>query len=282
MINPMTPEWLFQYTSPDGLIGIVSNKCLWASNAFYLNDAHELSGGMNIAGKQLEALCHNSADANERNRIEWLLNDIRHMGTVRSKAAFVCSFSTEKDLLSQWRGYCRGGGFSIGFPVDQLRKTIATQGFSLSECVYCDAEKETVIKETIEQVALPWLRSRGLPVSDDVERFKVSGQLIWELVRAASRLKDSSFLEEHEWRIVSMPERGYDKEKLFFRARNGIIIPYTTIKLPDGIEFWGKVHIVVGPTPHPDESKASVRDLVRRYHGCAIGIDITCTLFREW
>jgi hypothetical protein len=93
MNDHMSPEMLFHYTTPDGLIGIVRDNCLWASSVFYLNDAQELIGGIEIARQQLEALRNNSADNNEGNRIDWLLNDIRNVGTVRSKAAFVCGSS---------------------------------------------------------------------------------------------------------------------------------------------------------------------------------------------
>jgi hypothetical protein len=277
----MAPERLFHYTTPDGLIGIVRDNSLWATSAFYLNDSQELIGGIEIARKQLEAF-KQSADMEQKNRIDWLLNDIRSVGTVRSKAAFVCSLSSEHDLLSQWRAYCCGGGFSIGFPVDQFREAIGAQDFSLNECIYVKTEQDKLIKETIELVALEWIRGAQVPVTEDVNRFKVSGKLIWELIRAASWLKNSSFKEEQEFRIVSLPERRYEVEKQHFRSRNGIIVPYTKIQLPETVDFWGKTRIVVGPTPHRDESKASVYDLVRRYRGQAVAIDITDTPFREW
>ncbi len=278
----MAPEKIFHYTTPDGLIGIVSKNCLWATSVFYLNDSHEMIGGIQIARKQLETLRINSADKDQANRIEWLLNDTRRVGTVQSMTAYVCSLSSKEDQLSQWRAYCRGGGFSIGFPADQLREAVAAQSFSLDECVYSDAAQEKLMRETIDRVAVPWILGTRLPVSEDENRFKVSNKLTWELVRAASRLKHQSFEEESEYRIVSMPERKYDPEKLHFRPRGGIIIPYTTIDLPNTSDFWGRVSIVVGPTPHPNESKISVHDLVRRFRGHTVGIEITHTPFREW
>jgi len=273
---------LYHYTTPDALIGIIKNSCLWATSVFYLNDAHELIHGIEIARRQLERLRASSSAQNEKSRVDWLLGDIRNVGTARSKAAFVCSFSPERDLLSQWRAYCRGGGFSIGFPSDQLAQAVAAQGFSLNECIYNESDQERLIGETIETVVMPWIGSAPLPLNDDGERFKVSGRFTWELVRAASRLKNASFSEEREFRVVSQPERGYEAEKLHFRSRGGLVIPYTTIELPNSSDFWREVRIVVGPTPHPEESKASVYDLVRRYRGHAVGIELTRTPFREW
>lgn len=278
----MAPEeLLFHYTTPDGLIGIVSNNALWATSVFYLNDSQELIGGINIARKHLNDLRANSTDEQDA-RIAWLLHDTRNVGTAQSKAVYVCSLSSEPDRLSQWRAYCRGGGFSIGFPADQLRDAAESQQFTLNECVYSEADQEELIKETLENVAMPWIRNGHVPVSDDDERFTISGKLTWELIRLASRLKNWSFSEERESRIISTPERRYDADNLYFRSRGGMIVPYTTIQLPDTTDFWGKVRITLGPTPHANESKIGVYDLVRRYRGHAVAIDITNTPYREW
>jgi hypothetical protein len=280
MDNP--PERLYHYTTPEGLIGIVKNNCLWATSVFYLNDAQELIGGVQIARKHLEAIRDNSTGKDEKARVEWLLNDVRNVGTAQSMDAFVCSLTSAPDLLSQWRAYCRGGGFSIGFPADQLRDAVAQHKFSLNECVYSVTEQTQLMKDTVDRVAIPWIRNATLPVSEDGDRFKIGNKLTWELVRTASRLKNSSFSEESESRIVSLPERGYDANNLFFRARGGLVVPYTELTLPDSADFWGRVRIVIGPTPHPNESKRSVYDLVRRYRGHAVGISITQTPYREW
>jgi len=272
---------LFHYTSAEGLIGIVRDKCLWATSAFYLNDSQELLGGIELARSQLQEL-RKDANTAERDRIDWLLHDIRLLGTAQSMDAYVCSLSTEPDLLSQWRAYCRGGGFAIGFPVDHLRDHVAKKKFALRECYYLNEHHAELIQKAIEQTAMAWIRSGHGPVTNDEGRFVVSGKLSWELVRAAAQLKSASFSEEHEFRIVSSPERAYDPNQIFFRARGGMIIPYTKIELPDTTDFWGRVKIIIGPTPHREASKASVYQLVRRYHGHAVAIDLTATPYREW
>ncbi len=278
----MAPDKLFHYTTADGLIGIIKDWSLWATNAFYLNDSQEVIGGVEIARRILKELRASSQQKDQADRIDWLLNDTRNVGTVRSKPAYVCCLSSERDQLSQWRAYCRGGGFAIEFPTVYLREALAEQGFSLDECIYSETDQGRLIKETIEKVVLPWVRGARLPIGEDPERFEASGKFTWELLRVAARLKNSSFAEEREFRIVSLPEWQYKPEKLHFRQRAGVIIPYTTIKLPSTNEFRSRVQIMIGPTPHPEESKASVYDLVRRFRGHAIGISITRTPFREW
>jgi len=274
---------LYQYTTPDGLIGILATKTLWATSVFYLNDTRELIGGIEIAQNQLRGARDTASDEVQLERIDWLRQELRNIGKAfDSKPVYVSSLTTEDDQLSQWRAYCRGGGFAIGFPKDQLTEFIQSQHFDLLECVYATEDQQAVIRSVLDLTAMPWIQTARLPVKEDEDRFIVSGKLAWELLRNASRIKNDSFSEEREWRITSQPERPYHPEKLQFRSRNGMVVPYTAVQLPDDIDFWGKVKVVVGPTPYPNESKASVYDLFRRYHDHAIGIEISRTPFREW
>lgn len=273
---------LYQYTTPDALIGIVKTNTLWATSVFYLNDSRELIGGIEIAHDHLRNI-GDSAAAQQSDRVEWLLHDIRDFGKAfRTKPVYVASLTTRNDQLSQWRAYCRGGGFAIGFPADQLRECVRSQHCDLHDCIYDKDEQRRLMTSVVESIARPWIETSRLPVEEDNDRFKIRGQLAWELLRTASRIKDDSFAEEGESRIISQPERPYDADALQFRSRNGLVVPYISVTLPDDIEFWGKVNVVVGPTPHPAESQASVYDLIRRYRGHAIGIEISRTPYREW
>ncbi|MCC6489308.1 MAG: DUF2971 domain-containing protein [Candidatus Hydrogenedentes bacterium] len=284
MVDIMSLETLlYHYTTPDGLIGIVESNTLWATNALYLNDSRELAEGMGMGREHLRAMLRAVEDPARIERIEWLLNQVHDFGEAgRTKPVFVCSLTTQHDQLSQWRAYCMGGGFAIGFPLDQLRACTESQRFDLHECNYVRAEQEALVSEIVDAVVRPWVYTSQLPVMDDDRRFKVSMTFALELLRIAPRLKDDSFLEEREWRIISQPDRPYEAENRLFRSRNGLVIPYTTVSLPDSTDFWGKVHIVVGPSPHPSESKSSVYELVRRYRGVAIAIENSRASYREW
>jgi len=275
-------EWLYHYTTPEGLIGIIRDNCLWATDVFYVNDSDELIGGVRLAHKQLGMIRRSMTDAQQAERIDWLLHDTRDIGTAKFKTAFVCSLSDQGDLLSQWRAYCRRGGFAIGFPAQQLREKVEAQQFTLQQCIYDGTEQEKAVREVLENVAVPWIRTDPSPVSQDSQRFKVSGNFVFEIIRTASRFKHPSFAEEREWRIVSPPEKRLDPQEWHFRAKDGLIVPYTKVHLPEGLDFWGKVRVIVGPAPHPNESKASVYALVRRYKGLGIGIEISPSPYREW
>jgi hypothetical protein len=280
MEKPM--ELLYHYTTPEGLIGIVKENCLRATSAFYVKDSDELIGGVRLAHEQLFTIRETITDAQQAERIDWLLHDTRDIGTPKFMSAFVCSLSEEGDLLSQWRAYCRCGGFAIGFPSQLLKEKVEAQGFTLHQCIYEKAKQEAAMRSVLKSVALPWIEADPSPASEDNRRFGVSGNLVFEMIRTASRLKHASFAEEREWRIVSPPEKRIEAHERHFRAKNGLIVPYVEVHLPEGIDFWGKVCIMVGPSPHPIESKRSVYDLVHSHKGHAICVEISRSPYREW
>lgn len=47
-VDKNTPDVIYHYTNQDGLLGIIGNNTLWATNILYLNDYKE-----HIIGKEL-------------------------------------------------------------------------------------------------------------------------------------------------------------------------------------------------------------------------------------
>jgi len=42
---------VFHYTNQEGLLGIIEDKEIWASDAFFVNDSSELNHTLNLAQK---------------------------------------------------------------------------------------------------------------------------------------------------------------------------------------------------------------------------------------
>jgi hypothetical protein len=89
---------------------------------------------------------------------------------------------------------------------------------------------------------------------------KTGGNLLTYLYRYAPILKDRSFEEEREWRIISRP---IFAQRLDYREGRSLIIPYYQLPLwEDGQKT--EIHeIVVGPTRDVERSIKSVSRLVR-------------------
>jgi len=90
---------MYHYTDINALSNIITNRELWLTHASFLNDHTE--------GQELFTLLTEIFQS-EPNIIK-LLKFVD-----KTSEAYCLSFSQDKDLLSQWRGYCPGvGGYNI-------------------------------------------------------------------------------------------------------------------------------------------------------------------------
>jgi Protein of unknown function (DUF2971) len=168
------------------------------------------------------------------------------------------SLSKKGDLLSQWRAYASNGGYSIGFSRDCLQELAVSQEkikisqyqdgkevsfwehkpfYKLLPCIYTKREEQkryalqtidtaleflkknaykwVLEQETTHQQAYSVMRDLGNEVGDGI---------IW----LSAILKDASFEEEQEWRLVSKPIR---YEDLSYRSRGSLIVPFHKFSL---------------------------------------------------
>ena len=124
-----TPKILYHYTTQRGLVGIVHSRSAWATNISYLNDATEFIYTFDVAKNVIEEL--DMAHYKYAKALHRFLDDVRIQNIHANH--FVCSFTEEGDLLSQWRGYCPDcNGYSLGFSFKNLNKLAEKQGVNSS------------------------------------------------------------------------------------------------------------------------------------------------------
>jgi hypothetical protein len=150
------PELLYHYTDQKGLLGIIKDKCLWATHSQFLNDLSEYRIVFDALQKKIKA----ERNSNWANLLSGFLR-ARQM-----KGVFVSSFSDEQqgDSLAMWRGYsATAGGYSIGF--DRLAlKIIASKLFpsggknwvDLVKCIYIDPEDSSFAEGLERRVESAW------------------------------------------------------------------------------------------------------------------------------
>lgn len=292
--NPSNNEHLWHYTTPEGLIGIIKSNSLWATDVSYLNDSTEFMHGINIARDIIKDRI-SSLDGDEKKHLKRFDTDLSFIGPDHKRPVYVCSLSKAENELSQWRAYCRGGGFSIGFPRQGLVGAIQDQHFELKECIYDESEQQKIIRELIDSQVMPYIENpeqfSKVPCTEQMVSAIVCGgsnKFLWELYSICSTLKHHSFDREEEWRLVfdhgyayEKDEKGDKKIKPEFRTKNGLIIPYICIKLSGDEDFWRQIRIIIGPTKYEKELKGSVHTLFRKYHKTSISITQSKIPFRE-
>jgi hypothetical protein len=255
---------LFHYTTIDGLIGIFKSKKIWATSAFHLNDKAELSLAARIFNEAIDEvtkkmgfppeLALHPADYKEDVRKTFLRSLFGLSGEARRQNIFLCSFSEAENQLSQWRAYCPGGyGFCIGFDYPQLEKQIERQKFILAKCIYKKDEQRQIVNRYVMEAIEP--RLDGLNDKNLITRMVAS---VVELFSILPILKDISFSEEREWRLISVLQP--DDRRVEFRAGRATLIPYYEFELTDEKNKTLPIKsIIVGPTPNEDESLQAVK-----------------------
>ena len=99
---------LWHYTSAVGVMGILKERELWASDCVLLNDANEVREGFEVAS----ALCADALKAfvGERDigvaEFEKFATKFVAGNWASDTSIFVASLSGSGNSLSQWRGYC--------------------------------------------------------------------------------------------------------------------------------------------------------------------------------
>jgi hypothetical protein len=263
--RPVAP--LYHYTSPAGLLGIIETKSLWASGIQYLNDTAEYKHMALILQDLLKRRL-------EKEQGPW--NDLyrlllRGESVYLDKTVFVSSLSEAKDLLSQWRAYCpTGGGFSIGFDHKLIMRQAKKQNFCLLKCEYDATNQKAICDELISDgcraadEAVTTYSKSAAPHKYGKKSIQTVGlwhRIIEPSIRFAPALKNPSFQEEREWRLVRNPFDTPDSQ-VRFRPSKYAVIPYREFSLADKNRPLHFEEIIIGPNPDPIQARKSVEYLL--------------------
>ncbi|MGO9332921.1 MAG: DUF2971 domain-containing protein [Acidimicrobiales bacterium] len=267
------PGLLYHYTDANGLHGILTTGQLWATDARYLNDASELEYAFQLLAEVVNGLTTGSPPPGSP--VQEVLNMIQLAADVQQElwrddfACFVACFCQNPDVLSQWRGYARGG-YAIGFKRADIESTSTEQQFGPYKFQRVDYDEEAKKKELRAQVisAVETYQRHGMK---DQERLPVFQSLVdnyfGRLGFYAPLSKSPGFVEEMEWRIVSrvfsveLAEKGI----LNFRMDPALgLVPYVALGV-SADRSPRRAHIgeiVIGPTAHPELARRSLRLLL--------------------
>ncbi|HEX4881714.1 MAG TPA: hypothetical protein VFV18_05170 [Porticoccaceae bacterium] len=235
-VSQQYPE-LLHYTTLEGLGGILSSGCIWATDAAYLNDSSEIT---HFFDERLRTLIARDARkyaielARTPEYLEHMINaggidklvdqetdawySVLRRVTLEMNRPFVLSLSGPSDarvqhsgLLSQWRGYGGGGGYALVLDTLELE---AMLGVEAQSHLYAHVQIGDVYYHGIEskdQPAAPDIAEYEEIVRQGVSRMMRGGsaeetEQFYEAVTALSCMcKHWGFWEEREIRVVVVP-----------------------------------------------------------------------------
>lgn len=284
-VSKPIPSVLWHYTSYAALQGIVSSKRIWATEYRFLNDREEFLHARDLAqmlvGDEPEYVGEKFPAREHVQKAVDIAFNTGYLHQERLRVT-VASFSEQADQLSQWRGYANDSrGVSIGLDLSNLRppSNIGT-AVTFAPCLYNQLEKCALLKavfahyrrglqewwDSMANIARNERRKGAVADPQFGQRLvsehrselnsvlhRGNSTLQFDLLRAAPLLKNESFAEEKEWRLVLPLRQLPNIHPLEFRYTRDALVPYIAYPLNNPGEA-GPIRckdLILGPGSHP-------------------------------
>ena len=242
--KPNADDIWYHYCSANSFMSIIKNKTLRFCDLRHMNDKKELSYAEEMFFEMLNAT---KLSSQQRVTIETVLEIMK-----KNTVLLSMSFSKERDLLSQWRGYADNAqGFCIGFNA---------QSFVGLPAHLHKVEYNTEQQKRLIQNAISTIKSLNVEKLDQHKETTIA-----ELLELFSIIKHYSFFEEQEYRLVCAlfvdedSRKGLfsldaDKEKyknllrpIDFRLVNNVPSPFVDVCFQSESEKNVIRQIIIGP-----------------------------------
>jgi hypothetical protein len=285
---------LFHYTTRQGLLGILREGNIRATDAMYMNDSLEGIHGYRLLLSGIEDLVHaceqsphsKLAEAAVLREVHSWFKDMLVSKPERSPVlllsdSYVACFSEAADDLNQWRSYCKpGDGYAIGFskPLlmelsNGLRAAKVCGSSVLRRCSYNDSRLSGALKAIVREL-------RKIASKPDASNLLQLGKHKWSKnnrhkagdrdhlmnllvqgIRDALTQKHPCFESEREHRLI-VSERWVD---IRFRDGRFSLVPYIEVPIEHAMKAGLIRSIRVGPGPQLDlDVKATRRMAIDR------------------
>jgi hypothetical protein len=253
--NAARPAELFHYADAEATRSILENKTLWATDVRFFKDPSEMSYGFELLRSAILPLKEETDDIWEKAYVE----TVAQYGdpSANDLIYFAACFCEDGDLLSQWRGYTGGGGYSLGFRPD------IDLGLSAVEQQAIDPDAVRVQMREIAAAFQMLLRQRLMNAEDQAEEARQAAVMaISTLSLKVLSAKHPGFAEEKEWRLLATADRGPVLRLLRMRSGGDQLIPYMELRPRRTAEPEGPLPITrvfIGPTTKQPTADVSLR-----------------------
>ena len=287
MPSDESEKLVYHYTSAEGLKGIIESSSFHCTNSLFLNDSQESIFVINLVKKYINNYFKDETNTCVRASLGRILDFIDFVSPQikETSSPYIFSLSDEGDLLSQWRGYCKNGGYSLGFSKSflgnnaKMYQAIQVKYISPEEAKDALSERLVTCCELIKK-KLPTLDYDPMTLNDlskilltpgksdeEIEQDKAALlKLITDLglVVAGSifnlmpEYKHSTFHEEKEFRLVQFAR---DPKNIEFRCKGGILAPF----LKCLIDLMALREIVIAPSSHSEQCELGLKLFLKKH-----------------
>lgn len=227
------PKNLSQYSAIPTFKGVIENNNLWATHWAFLNDAKELTKGIETA-KQIIADMKQLKNPESRTLclkiLEKFVKGLTQKEIFSIINVYVLCFSERKDNLNMWRGY--GDGYNsividyktADFEMDEKNTGI----FLIGKINYNEDEQKKMMLMYLTQYCelLEFICQKFPSQKENAVKYML-GYFIVGTVVLSLFMKEKYWSEEKEWRFIFLNP---NDDLLDFRATDKGFVPF--IKVP--------------------------------------------------
>lgn len=263
---------VYFYCSLESAFNIIKSSVIFSSDLSYMNDADELTFGIDILIAALQEIASKQKTDDElKGWINSFINNQDYRRELREHLKkdpiYISCFTRKHDDLNQWRAYGDNGyGVCLHFDFNMLLGDSGSDDFYMDDVIYLhDGSKVSEnIKldkwidelETIEEMFKRFYDSLEANTSD-FSAILQSNTIPYYIKRRIRFYKNITFKEEEEFRQVCLNENEKYQKKI--RVRKEYLVPYIELPLRKSIskrikgrltEEWGDsslVGITIGP-----------------------------------
>jgi hypothetical protein len=269
---------LHHYTNLSGFKGIITERAIWCTNIFSLNDPSELKYGSNIILEHLEKYINKEEHAVIHIILKRIKEFILSMNPMNANFAFVASFCENDNLLSQWRIYAsKGGGYNLGFSfnsetcigvdsnkIDSGELNPIKRKLNLRRIIYDPTEQALFIDNYLSDI-INGLKSSENEWSSDYKKNRgafepqVAMAVVNTLIDMMFSMKNPVFQEENEWRLIRVIRWDEIPKHYKFREETDELIPYLCTYLYNEQSYDFPLNkIKIGPMLERIKSKTAI------------------------
>lgn len=235
---PHFSHYIYHYTSPTGLYGILNSNSLWFTNIYFLNDKSERFYTHRLILKILPEL-KSKIDSRLYEILEGYSEYVtsqdflkREKEVLAREEFYIASFSKDQDNLALWNCYTKNNdkaGYNIKFTSEKLVNNLKEQ---LSDryvqgslvCYDVDKQKDALIG-CINKYNEKFINEDNIVGLDR--------DLLYEIIVYSLFFKHPKFSVEKEYRIIVSNTAHIQDKDLDFVIKDGLFIPHLICKFSD-------------------------------------------------
>lgn len=201
----------YYYCSMSTFLNILKSKQIYLSDPLKMNDYLEIKWYLDRLNDQKsnEDEFESIFDMMKmRSYIDFTFEElVESLNSKGQRSIYICCFSKESDILSQWRAYAEDGkGVSIGFDLEKLK---IADNFLIREIIYENNVVQDKIENDVEIVADTI--STVLSEHEITMKEEQIDVFLHELIPELAKYKNPAFSEEKEIRLIYCDDLKFEK-----------------------------------------------------------------------